>query len=406
MGINLCRADISAVLRVIASSPYDLQPILDAILASARRLSRADSGVLRLIEEAGLRLVAQNSAEISPPRLAGHGSFYDRLIASKSPVHIHDLAEHELYHAGEPLVVTSVQAGIRTFLFVPLLRSDELIGSLSMARPRVEHFTEKEIELVADIAAEATSALEIVRRERQYRELQTKLAHANRVATIGHHTASIVHELRQPIGAVRTYGSAGLRWLDKIPPNLAEVRDALAGVVNAADRAGEVIDHIGALVRKAPPRNEHLDLNEAILEVSKLANNEAIKIGVTMRTQLAPCLPRIYGDRVQLQQVILNLIVNAVQAMSGVSQDRRDLLISSEATKEGARVGVRDTGPGLRPEILPRLFEPFYMTKPDGMGMGLSICRSIIEAHGGRLWATGHTPQGALFQFTIPARPS
>jgi signal transduction histidine kinase len=149
-----------------------------------------------------------------------------------------------------------------------------------------------------------------------------------------------------------------------------------------------------------------LDLNEAILEVSALTHSEAIKIGVTMRTQLAPCLPRIYGDRVQLQQVMLNLIVNAIQAMSGVSQDRRDLLISSEATEEGARVGVRDTGPGLRPESLPRLFEPFYTTKPDGMGMGLSICRSIIEAHGGRLWATGHTPQGAFFQFTIPARPA
>jgi signal transduction histidine kinase len=122
-----------------------------------------------------------------------------------------------------------------------------------------------------------------------------------------------------------------------------------------------------------------------------------------MRTQLAPCLPRIHGDRVQLQQVMLNLIVNAIQATSGVAEDRRDLLISSGATDEGALVGVRDTGPGLRPESLPRLFEPFYTTKPDGMGMGLSICRSIIEAHGGRLWATGHTSQGAFFQFTIPA---
>jgi signal transduction histidine kinase len=405
--VFLCRAAISAVLRAIASSRHDLQPIFDAILDSARRLSRADMGVFRLAEKGGLRLTAQSHAvlgAISPPRLVASG-IYDRLIASKSPLHIPDYAEHQLYRAGEPLAVASVKGGIRTFLVVPI-HHDKLIGSLSMSRQRVEPFTEKEIELVTDFAAEATIALEIVRRERQYRQLQTELAHANRVATIGQLTASIVHELKQPIAAARTHGSAGLRWLDKTPPNLAEVRDALARTVKDTDRAGDIIDRIGALIRKAPPRNEVLDLNEAVREVSALTHSEAMKIGVTVRTQLAPCLPRIYGDRVQLQQVMLNLIVNAIQAMSGVSQERRDLLISSEATEEGARVGVRDTGPGLRPESLPRLFEPFYTTKPDGMGMGLSICRSIIEAHGGRLWTTGHTPQGAFFQFTIPARPA
>jgi len=247
--------------------------------------------------------------------------------------------------------------------------------------------------------------LETVRRERQYRQLQTELAHANRVATFGQLTASIVHELKQPIAAARTHGSAGLRWLDKTPPNLAEVGQALARIMKDTERAGDVIDRIGALIRKATPRNEVLDLNEAILEVSTLTHSEAIKTGVKMRTQLAPCVPRIHGDRVQLQQVMLNLIVNAIQAMSGVAEDQRDLLISSEATEEGARVGVRDTGPGLRPESLPRLFEPFYTTKPDGMGMGLSICRSIVEAHGGRLWATACEPRGALFEFAIPASP-
>jgi signal transduction histidine kinase len=173
-----------------------------------------------------------------------------------------------------------------------------------------------------------------------------------------------------------------------------------------SERAGDVIDRIGALIRKAPPRNEVLDLNEAILEVTALTHSEALNTGVTVRTQLAPSLPRIHGDRVQLQQVMLNLIVNGIQAMSDVADGQRDLLINTEATNDGAHVGVRDTGPGLRPESLPRLFEPFYTTKTDGMGMGLSICRSIIEAHGGRLWATRNTPQGAFFQFTIPARPS
>jgi signal transduction histidine kinase len=406
--VFLCRAAISAVLRAIASSPHDLQPIFDAILDSARRLSRADMGVFRLVEEGGLRLVAQSHAVLgamSPPMLAGQGAIYDRLIASKSPVHIPDLAEHELYHAGEPLAVASVKGGIRTFLVVPI-HHDKLIGSLSMSRQRVEPFTQKEIELVTDFAAEATIALEIVRRERQYRQLQTELAHANRVATVGQLSASIVHELKQPIAAARTHGSAGLRWLDKTPPNLAEVRDALARSVKDTDRAGDVIDRIGALIRKAPPRNEVLDLNEAILEVTALTHSEALNTGVAVRTQLAPSLSRIHGDRVQLQQVMLNLIVNAIQAMSGVADDQRDLLISSEATEDGALVGVRDTGPGLSSESLPRLFDPFYTTKPDGMGMGLSICHSIIEAHGGRLWATACEPQGALFQFIIPTSPN
>jgi signal transduction histidine kinase len=402
------RAAISAVLRAIADSPYELQPVFDAILDSATRLCRAELGAFRLVEEAGRRLVAYKSSPAlleaySAPILLEHGSFIDRLLTGKSPVHIPDLAAHELYRAGEASVVALVKGGVGTSLIVPMLRNDEPIGSLMIGRLHVKHFTENEIELVTDFAAQAAIALEIIRRERQLREVQMELAHANRVATLGQLTASITHELKQPIAAARTSASAALRWLDKTPPDLAKARDSLARIVGTTDRAGDVVDRIGALMRKAPPRKEALDLNEGILEVIALTHSEAIKHGVTMRTQLAPCLPRIRGDRVQLQQVMLNLIVNAIQATSGVAEDQRDLLISSGATDEGALVGVRDTGPGLRPESLPRLFEPFYTTKPDGMGMGLSICRSIIEAHGGRLWATGHTSQGAFFQFTIPA---
>ena len=183
-------------------------------------------------------------------------------------------------------------------------------------------------------------------------------------------------------------------------------RHSLVRIVKATDRARDVVDRIRSLIRNAPPRNEVLDLNDAILEVSALTHSEALNTGVTVRTQLAPSLPRIHGDRVQLQQVMLNLIVNGIQAMSDVADGQRDLLINTEATDDSAHVGVRDNGPGLCLESLPRLFDPFYTTKPDGMGMGLSICRSIVEAHGGRLWATGNTPQGAFFQFTIPARPA
>ena len=158
-------------------------------------------------------------------------------------------------------------------------------------------------------------------------------------------------------------------------------------------------------MRKAPPRREVLDLNEAITEVIALTHSEATKTGVRISTQLAPCLPRIHADRVQLQQVMLNLIVNGIQAINDVADGQRDLVVTTEGTEDSLRVGVQDTGPGLSPETLERLFEPFYTTKPNGMGMGLSICRSIIEAHGGRLWASANAAQGAVFQFTIPARP-
>jgi signal transduction histidine kinase len=185
---------------------------------------------------------------------------------------------------------------------------------------------------------------------------------------------------------------------------VAEVREALAWIVNDADRARDVVDRVGSLVKKAPPRKEVVDLNAAILEVTAIIHSEALKTGVTVGLQLAGDSPRIQYDRVQLQQVMLNLIVNAIQSMSGVENGNRELHISTvRAEPEGVSVAVRDTGHGLRPENLAHLFEPFYTTKPEGMGMGLSICRSIIEAHGGRLWATRCEPRGALFQFTIPA---
>jgi len=273
-----------------------------------------------------------------------------------------------------------------------------------MDRKQVQLFADKQISLFRDFVAQATTALESTRRERQYREMQSEPAHANRVTTMGQLTASIAHETKQPIAAARNNARAALNFLDKSPPDVAEVREALTCIVNDADRASDVVDRIGALIKKAPPRKEVVDLNAAILEVTALTRSEAVKTGVTVGTQLAGELPRIQCDRVQLQQVMLNLIVNAIQSMSGVEDGNRELHISTVSIEpEGVCVAVRDTGHGLRPESLPRLFEPFYTTKPDGMGMGLSICRSIIEAHGGRLWATNCEPRGALFQFTIAA---
>jgi signal transduction histidine kinase len=401
---------ISEVLRAIASSPHDLQPTFDAILHSATRLCRADMGSLRVSEESGLRLVAMrgdpffvSQAWSSFPVLAKKGSHLGRLATSRLPTHIPDLTAFEGDHPDD-YWITAVNAGLRTTLIVPLLKDDEIVGTITLGRKQVQPFTDKQISLFMDFAAQATIALESTRRERQYREMQSELAHANRVATMGQLTASIAHEIKQPIAATRTNAAAALRFLDKSPPDVAEVREALAWIVNDADRARDVVDRIGSLIKKAPPRKKVVDLNAAILNVTALTQSEALKTGVTVVTQLADDSPPIRCDRVQLQQVMLNLIVNAIQSMSGVEGGDRELHISTARIEpEGVCVAVRDTGLGLRPESLPRLFEPFYTTKPEAMGMGLSICRSIIEAHGGRLWATGCEPRGALFQFTIPA---
>jgi C4-dicarboxylate-specific signal transduction histidine kinase len=339
----------------------------------------------------------------SIPVLAEKGSLPDRLAASRLPTHIPDFTAVEGDHRDD-FLIRVVNAGIRTGLFVPLLKDNEIVGMISLARKQVQPFTDKQISLFRDFAAQATIALESTRRERQYREMQSELARANRVATMGQLTASIAHETKQPITAACTYAAAALRFLDKSPPDVAEVREALACIVNETGRACDVVDRIGSFFKKAPPRKEVVDLNAAILEVTALTRSEAVKTGVTVGTQLAGELPPIQCDRVQLQQVMLNLIVNAIQSMSGVEDGNRELHISTMRIEpEGVCVAVRDTGHGLRPESLPRLFEPFYTTKADGMGMGLSICRSIIEGHGGRLWATGCEPRGALFQFTIPA---
>ena len=199
---------------------------------------------------------------------------------------------------------------------------------------------------------------------------------------------------------------AALRWLNRDAPDLAEARQLLARIVKDGDRAGNVVSRIRNLVKNAPPRMEPLHMNDVIGEVIELTRSEAMKSEVSVQTQFAENLSAVTGDQTQLQQVTRNLILNAVQALSESGLDERELQISTEANKpDGVIVSVRDSGPGIRQENLDRLFDPFYTTKSTGMGMGLAICRSIVEAHGGRIWATANVPRGAAFHFTLPAAP-
>src|SRR5208337_1364184 len=263
------------------------------------------------------------------------------------------------------------------------------------------------VAFVLDLTELKRAEAEAHESERRYREVQMELAHANRVATIGQLTASITHEVNQPITAVSTNAAAALRFLSQNPPDLEEVRGAVVRVVNGAHRAGDIVHRIRALVKKEPPQNARLNINEAINELLPLVRDEVLEKGVTVRLFLGDGLSPIQGDRVQLQQVVLNLILNAVEAMGSVDDAPRELSISTEPTgTDEVLVSVRDSGPGIDPEHLERVSDSFYTTKPSGMGMGLSICRSIVGAHGGRLWAEANEPRGAAFQFTLLAATS
>ena len=259
------------------------------------------------------------------------------------------------------------------------------------------------VAFVLDLTERKRAEAKVKETEQRYREMQMELAHANRVATVGQLTASIAHEINQPIAAAATNASAALRWLQQEPPNLERAIEAIGGIANSAQRAGEIVNSIRALIKKTPQQKEPFEINEAIQEVLILAQGELRKNGISVVLRLGEGLPHLEGDRTQLQQVMLNLINNAVQAMSDANVESRELLILTSWTdRDGIIVEVRDSGLGLDPANSELVFDAFYTTKLGGLGMGLSICRSIIEAHDGRLWASANMPRGATFQFTLP----
>ena len=303
-------------------------------------------------------------------------------------------------HAGSAMRRELERHGGDTFESVDLHRSGRRVVVEVTNTPIFDHGRKLVLSVVRDVTERKRAAEAL-------QQMQEQLAHANRVATMGQLTASIAHEIAQPIGAVYNRANAALNFLNRDPPDLEEVREAISRIGDAADRAREIIGGIRDQVKKAPPRKDMFDLNAAIEEVLLLASNAITKDAIVVKSDFAKDLPSIHGDRVQLQQVALNLILNALEAMRSVDGHSRELRIRTEARHAGdVLVTICDTGPGIAPENLERVFEPFFTTKSSGVGIGLSICRSIVEAHCGSLRAGANQPRGAMFQFTLPGAPT
>jgi PAS domain S-box-containing protein len=325
-----------------------------------------------------------------------------RVWSSLEPEYIPDVVPDENF----PRVSIAEREGLHAAFGFPILLGGEVLGVIEFFSREIRQPDQELLNTLATIGSQIGQFIERNRAEEAFRKAQMQLAHANRVATMGQLSASITHEVNQPITAAVTYALAARRFLNAEPPNFREVDDALSLIVKEGNRAGEVVGRTRALIKKAPARKDAVAINDAILEIIALTRTEAANNGVSVRTQLAEGSPRVQGDRVQLQQVLLNLVINAIEAMRDVGEEERELLISTRNEPGRVSVEVRDSGPGFAPTTIDRVFEAFYSTKPDGLGLGLSICRSIIEAHNGQLWASPNVPRGAIFRFIAPAHPA
>jgi C4-dicarboxylate-specific signal transduction histidine kinase len=300
----------------------------------------------------------------------------------------------------------------KSILCLPLIKQGRLTGLLYLENTLTSHaFTPDRIAVLELLAAQAAISLENTRlysdlqeREAKVREAQAELAHVTRVTTLGELTASIAHEVNQPLSAVVTNAEACLLWLDRGTPNLDEARRSVEWIIKDGNRAGEVIRRVRALSKKADTQKAPLDINDVVNEVIALVQRELFSHRVSPRMELAPALGVVLADRVQLQQVIINLVMNGIEAMQAVTDRPRELVLRShQDDAHQVLVSVKDCGVGISSENADRLFDAFFTTKSAGMGMGLSICRSIIEAHGGRVWAEPNLPHGASFHFTLPS---
>jgi len=372
-----------------------LQWVLGALWSIDR-----EAGVLRCVE-----IWHRESVEVPQFEAASRESTFmpgiglpGRVWSSHEPAYIPDVV-HDANFVRAPV---AEREGLHAGFAFPILLGGDVLGVMEFFSHEIRQPDLELLNMMATIGSQLGQFIERKRAEDALRHAQMELAHVTRVATLGEMSASIAHEINQPLAAVVTNANACLRWL--AANNLEATRESAEQIIADGHRAGEIINRIRALAKKAPSRKDWLDINETVREVIALARSEVDRNRVALHIQLPDDVPRVLGDRIQLQQVILNLMINAIEAMSGAGAGPRDLLIRSGAAEsQHVLVSVRDSGPGIDPKSFHHLFEAFYTTKPRGMGMGLAICRSIIEAHGGKLWATANDDRGATFQFKLPS---
>ena len=385
-------------------TPKILQTVCEFLLWDLGALWTLDreAGVLRCVE-----VWHKESVEVPQFEASSRESTFmpgiglpGRVWSSHEPAYIPDV----VHDANFPRASIAAREGLHAAFAFPIMLGGDVLGVMEFFSHEIRQPEQELLNMMATLGSQIGQFIERKQAEDALHHAQAELAHVTRVATLGEMTASIAHEINQPLSAVVNSASACLRWLEA--QKLDEARRSVSRVIAEGHRAGEIIARIRSLAKKAPPEKDWLNINETIREVIALARSELQRNGVALDTRLSDdvhYVPLIFADRIQLQQVILNLIINAIEAMSGAADGPRELLIRSGiAESQRVLVAVRDSGPGLDPKSLDRLFDAFYTTKPQGLGMGLAICRSIIDAHGGRLWATANDDRGATFQFTLP----
>jgi len=322
----------------------------------------------------------------------------------REPVVVTDILQDPLW---EPYRAVAEPYGLRACWSTPILaHSGQALGSFAMyyREPRSPSPAETHaLEMATHLAGIAIER-KLGREERErLRQAQAELAHINRAATMGELTASLAHEIKQPIAAAVTDAKTCLRWLGRDQPDLVEAREAASRIIKDVIRASDIISRIGLLFKKGAAERELVDVNEVIQEMITLLRSEASRCSISIHVDLASDLPKIMADRVQLQQVFMNLMLNGIEAMKDMDSTGELTIKSQQSDDRQLLISVGDTGVGLKPEQAEKMFNAFFSTKPQGTGMGLTISRSIIESHGGRLWATAHSGRGATFQFTLPS---
>jgi len=383
------------------ATPKILRAVCESLVWDVGVLWRVDreAGVLRCMEIWHNRAIDVSEFETTsrerafPPGVGLPGHVW----STREPVYLPDVVPDPNF----PRAPVAARANLHAGFGVPILLGDEVLGVMEFFSKDIRPPDRNLLDMMSIIGSQLGQFIERKRAEDALAHARAELAHVARVATLGEMSASIAHELNQPLAAVVNNAAACLNWLDA--RNFDEAREAAEIAIVDAHRAADIIARVRALTKKDPPRKDTVDVNATIVEAIALVRSEMHDHGVSVRSELGNGLPSVLGDRIQLQQVLLNLMMNAIEAMSGNRYAPRKIWITSTAADADAvTITVADSGPGVSPAIRQRLFDAFHTTKPHGMGMGLAISRSIVEAHGGRLWASANEPSGAVFQFTLP----